>query len=210
MWSATVGVVDLPVRGSVSRDGRPERAFWKRQEIFSVALSLEGKKTVVAEVAEIARGAHSVIAAEYRGMTVAEMTALRVKAREAAVHVRVVRNTLARRALQDTEFECMSEQLVGPLVLAFSEEEPGSAARVMRDFSKGNNKLVIKAAAFGGQVIDGTQIDVLATLPTREEALAKLLSVMLAPVSKLVRTLAEPQARVVRTLAAVRDKREAA
>jgi large subunit ribosomal protein L10 len=175
-----------------------------------VALSLEGKKAVVAEVAEMARGAHSVIAAEYRGLTVADMTALRVKAREAAVHVRVVRNTLARRALQDTEFECMSEQLIGPLVLAFSQEEPSSAARVMRDFSKSNAKLVIKAAAFGGQVIDGTQIEVLASLPTREEALAKLLSVILAPVSKLVRTLAEPQARVVRTLAAVRDKREAA
>lgn len=175
-----------------------------------MALSLEGKKAVVAEVAELARSAHSVIAAEYRGLSVADMTTLRVKAREAAVHVRVVRNTLARRALQDTEFECMSDQLVGPLVLAFSQEEPASAARVMRDFSKANQKLVIKLGAFGGKVIDGTDIDVLASLPTREEALSQLLSVLLAPASKLVRTLAEPRARLVRTLGAVRDQREAA
>ncbi len=175
-----------------------------------MALSLEGKKAVVAEVAGVAQTAHSVVAAEYRGLTVAEMTELRVKARESAVAVRVVRNTLARRALADTEFECMSEQLIGPLVLAFSQEEPGSAARVMRDFSKDNKDLVIKLAAFGGQVIDGGDIDVLANLPTREEALSKLLSVLLAPASKLVRTLAEPQARVVRTLAAARDQREAA
>jgi large subunit ribosomal protein L10 len=174
-----------------------------------VALSLEGKKAVVSEVAEIARGAHSVVAAEYRGLTVAEMTALRVQARESSVHVRVVRNTLARRALADTEFACVSDRLVGPLVLAFSQEEPASAARVMRDFSKRNDKLVIKIAAFGGQLIEGGDIDVLASLPTREEALAQLMSVILAPATKLVRTLAEPQARLVRTLAAVREQREA-
>ncbi len=175
-----------------------------------MALSLETKKTVVAEVAEAARNAHSIIAAEYSGLTVADMTALRVKAKESAVSVRVVRNTLARRAFKDTEFECMSERLVGPLVLAFSREEPGSGARVLRDFSKSNEKLVIKMAAFGGQLIEGDQIDVLANLPTREEALSQLMSVLLAPATKLVRTLAEPQARVVRTLAAVRDQREAA
>jgi large subunit ribosomal protein L10 len=181
-----------------------------RQEYFSVALSLEGKKAVVAEVAELARNAHSVVAAEYRGLTVAEMTALRVQARAAAVHVRVVRNTLARRALQDTEYECMSDRLIGPLVLAFSENEPASAARVMRDFAKDNDKLDIKLGAFGGQLIEAEQLDVLASLPTRDEALSMLLSVLLAPASKLVRTLAEPHARVVRTLAAVREQREAA
>ena len=175
-----------------------------------MGLSLEGKKTVVAEVAEIARGAHSVIAAEYRGLSVAEMTALRVRARESSVYVRVVRNTLARRALQDTDFECMSDRLLGPLVLAFSQEEPASAARVMRDFSRGNNKLVIKLAAFGGQLIEAGEIDVLANLPTREEALSQLMSVLLAPAGKFVRTLAEPRARFVRTVAAVRDQREAA
>ena len=175
-----------------------------------MALSLEGKKAVVAEVAEIARNAHSVVAAEYRGLTVAEMTSLRVQAGESAVHVRVVRNTLARRALQGTEFECISDRLIGPLVLAFSEKEPAAAARVMRDFVKINKKLDIKLAAFDGLVIDGSQLDVLANLPTRDEALSQLLSVLLAPASKLVRTLAEPQARVVRTLAAVVEKREAA
>ena len=175
-----------------------------------MALSLEGKKAVVAEVAEVARSAHSVIAAEYRGLTVAEMTSLRVKAREAAVKVRVVRNTLARRALQGTEFECMTDRLIGPLVLAFSEKEPASAARVMRDFAKENNKLDIKLAAFAGQLIEANQLDVLANLPTRDEALSQFLSLLLAPASKLVRTLAEPQARVVRTLAAVREQREAA
>ena len=175
-----------------------------------MALSLEGKKAVVAEVAEMARSAHSVVAAEYRGLSVAQMTDLRVKAREASVQVRVVRNTLARLAFQDTEFECMSERLVGPLVLAFSQEEPASGARVLRDFSKANDKLVITAAAFGGQVLDGGDIDVLASLPTREEALSQLLSVLMAPANKLVRTLAEPQARVVRVLAASNDQREAA
>jgi large subunit ribosomal protein L10 len=182
----------------------------KRQEYFSVALSLEGKKAVVAEVMEIARGAHSVVAAEYRGLTVAEMTSLRVKARESAVHVRVIRNTLARRALQGTEFECLSDRLIGPLVLAFSENEPAAAARVMRDFAKTNNKLDIKLAAFGGQLIESSQLDVLANLPTRDEALSQLMSVLLAPASKLVRTLAEPHARVVRTVAAVCEKRETA
>jgi len=175
-----------------------------------VALTLEGKKTVVAEVAEIARTAHSVVAAEYRGLSVSDMTALRVKARESSVYVRVVRNTLARRAFEDTDFACLSERLVGPLVLAFSQEEPASAARVMRDFSKSHDKLVIRLAAFGGQLLEAGDIDVLANLPTREEALSQLMSVLLAPASKLVRTLAEPQARVVRTLAAVRDQREAA
>lgn len=175
-----------------------------------MALSLEGKMAVVAEVAEMARSAHSVVAAEYRGLSVSQMTALRVRAREAAVQVRVVRNTLARRAFQDTEFECMSERLVGPLVLAFSQEEPASGARVMRDFSRENQHLVIKLAAFGGQLIEGENIDVLASLPTREEALSQLMSVLLAPATQLARTLAEPQARLVRTLAAVRDQREAA
>ena len=175
-----------------------------------MALSLQGKKAVVAEVAEVARAAHSVVAAEYRGLSVSAMTALRVKARESSVYVRVVRNTLARRALEDTDFACMSERLVGPLVLAFSQEEPAAAARVMRDFSKSNDKLVIRLAAFGGQVIEAGDIDVLASLPTREEALSQLMSVLLAPASKLVRTLAEPRARLVRTVAAVRDQREAA
>ena len=122
-----------------------------------MALSLEGKKAVVAEVAEVAKLAHSAIAAEYRGLTVSEMRALRVRARASGVYLRVVRNTLARRALQETDFECMTDRLVGPLVLAFSKEEPGSAARVMRDFSKENNKLVIKLVSFGGQLYEAVR-----------------------------------------------------
>lgn len=174
-----------------------------------MALSLEGKKAVVAEVAEVAREAHSVIAAEYRGLTVGEMTALRVKARESGVYVRVVRNTLARRALEDTDFECMNERLVGPLVLAFSQEEPGSAARLMRDFSKANDKLVIKLVSFGGQLYEAGDIEKLASLPTREEALAQLLGVLMAPANKLARTLNEAPSMLVRVLDA-RSKAEAA
>ncbi len=175
-----------------------------------MALSLEGKKTVVAEVADIAQQAHSVVAAEYRGLTVSELTDLRVKARQSGVYLRVVRNTLARLALKDTEFECMSERLIGPLILGFSQREPGSAARLMRDYSKGNDKLVIKLAAFGGQILESSDINVLANLPTREEALAQLLAVLMAPANQLVKTIAEPTNMLVRTLAAVRDKREAA
>jgi len=174
-----------------------------------VALSLEGKRAVVAEVAEVAREAHSVVAAEYRGLTVGQMTDLRVKARASNVHLRVVRNTLARRAFQETDFECMNERLVGPLVLAFSREEPASAARVMRDFSKENDKLVIKLASFAGQLIEAGDIDVLANLPTREEALSQLMSVLLAPATKMVRTLNEAPAQVVRVLQARSDKEAA-
>ena len=175
-----------------------------------MALSLQGKKSVVAEVTGIAQQAHSVVAAEYRGLTVSELTDLRVKARQSSVYLRVVRNTLARRALKDTDFECMADRLIGPLILGFSQEEPGSAARVMRDFAKSNDKLVIKLAAFGGQVLESSDINVLANLPTREEALAQFLAVLKAPVTQLVKTLAEPNNKLVRTLAAVRDKREAA
>ena len=170
-------------------------------------LNLEGKKAVVAEVSEVAKKAHSVVAADYRGLSVAEMTELRVQARNAGVYLRVVRNTLARRAVENTEFACMRDGLVGPLVLAFSQEEPGSAARLIRDFSKANAKLEVRLVSFGGQLLEPSQIEQLASLPTREEALSQLLSVLLAPASKLVRTLAEPRARLVRTVGAYRDSR---
>jgi large subunit ribosomal protein L10 len=175
-----------------------------------VALTLEGKKAVVSEVSEVARQAHSAIAAEYRGLSVEEMTDLRVQARNSGVYMRVVRNTLARRALEDTDFACMRESLTGPLVLAFSREEPGSAARVMRDFAKGNDKLVIKLVAFGGNLFEASKVDALASLPTLDEARAQLLSTMLGPASKVARILAEPRARLVRTLDAVREKLAAA
>lgn len=173
-------------------------------------LTLERKKEVVSEVAEVARQAYSAIAAEYRGLSVAQMTDLRVRARGAGVYVKVVRNTLARRALEDTDFACMRDGLEGPLLLAFSREEPGSAARVMRDFAKENDKCVIKLVSYGGKLLEASDVGVLASLPTKEQAIGQLMWVMMAPVEKLARTLAEPHARLVRTLAAIRDQKQAA
>ena len=143
-------------------------------------------------------------------MTVAELTDLRVQARNAGVYLRVVRNTLARRALADTDFECMREGLVGPLILAFSTEDPGAAARVVRDFTKANDKLVVKLIAVEGELIEPSDLSRLANLPTYDEAVSQLMSVMLGPVTKLARTLAEPHAMLVRTLAAVRDQKPSA
>ena len=175
-----------------------------------MALTLEGKKAVVAEVNEVAKAAHSVIAAEYRGLTVSEMTQLRVSARNEGVYVRVVRNTLARRALEDTDFACMNEQLVGPLVLAFSKEEPGAAARLVKGFAKEHDKLVVKVISLNGKVLEPSNLEALANLPTRDQALAILAGTIKAPVEKFVRTLAEPTAKLARTLAAVRDQKQAA
>ena len=173
-------------------------------------LNLEQKKAVVAEVAEVASRAHSAVAAEYRGLSVASMTELREKARETGVYVRGVRNTLARRAVVGTNFECMSEHLTGPLLLAFSEEAPGAAGRLINDFAKDNDSMVIRLVSIGGEVLDGSQIGRLALLPTLEEALGKLMAVMKAPVSKLVRTLNEPHTKLVRTIAAIRDQKQQA
>ena len=175
-----------------------------------MALTLEHKKAVVTEVAEAARGALSAIAAEYRGLSVAQMTNLRINARNAGVYIRVVRNTLARRAFEGTELACMNDGLRGPLILAFSREEPGSAARVMRDYAKENDKLVIKLVSFGGKLLETSDIGRLASLPSKDESIGLLMSVMMAPIAKLVRTLAEPQAKLVRTLAAVRDQKQTA
>ena len=173
-------------------------------------LTLEAKKTVVAEVHEVAKAAYSAVAAEYIGLTVAQMTQLRVQARNSGVYVRVVRNTLARRALEDTDFACMREKLHGPLMLAFSKEEPGAAARVIKDFSKDNDKLVVKLVSIEGKLLEPKALETLASLPTRDEAIAQLMSVLIAPVSKLVRTIAEPHSRLVRTLGAIRDQKQAA
>jgi len=173
-----------------------------------VALTLEQKKKVVAEVAEVVAHAHSAVAAEYRGLSVAEMTKLRTAAREANVYLRVVPNTLAQRAAEGTDFVCMKDYFTGPLVLALSREEPGSAARVVAGFAKENDKLKVKLIAFGGKLIAPSDIDMLATLPTREEALSRLLAVMKAPIARLARTLAEPYAKLARTLAAVRDQKQ--
>lgn len=175
-----------------------------------MALNLDQKKAVVAEVAEVAAVAHSAIAAEYIGLSVEDMTALRVKAREHNVYLRVVKNTLARRAFEGTEFECMSEAMVGPLVLAFSQEDPGAAARVISDFTKENDKLVVKLVSIGGQLLDAGDIKRLANMPTKDQAISMLMSVMNAPVEKLVRTLNEVPTKLVRVVAAVRDQKDAA
>jgi large subunit ribosomal protein L10 len=124
--------------------------------------------------------------------------------------VRVVKNSLAKRAIEGTEFECMSEVLVGPLVLAFSQEDPGAAARVIQDFAKQNDKLVVKVVSIGGKLLAPGDIKRLADMPTKEQAISMLMAVMKAPIEKLARTLAEPHAKLVRTVAAIRDQKQAA
>ena len=175
-----------------------------------MALNLEDKKALVAEVAEVAAKAQSVVAAEYRGLTVGQMTELRSKARKAGVYMRVVKNTLARKALAGTSFESVGPKLKGPLVLAFSNDDPGAAARVVKDFAKTNEKLVATLVSLGGQVLPGKELEKVASLPTREQALSMLLGVMKAPIQKFVGTLAAPGSKLVRTIAAVRDQKQAA
>ena len=174
-----------------------------------MALSLDQKKAVVAEVSEVAATAHSVVAAEYIGLTVEDMTVLRSRARAASVYMRVVKNTLAKRAVEGTDFECMSGSLTGPLILAFSQEDPGAAARVISDFAKENDKLVMRAASVGGKLLQASDIPRLASMPTKDQAIAMLMSVMKAPITKFVRTLAEPHAKLTRTVAAIRDQKQA-
>ena len=175
-----------------------------------MALNLEDKKALVAEVAEVAAGAQSIVAAEYRGLTVEQMTQLRAKARAQGVYMRVVKNTLARKALAGTTFEPVGPKLKGPLVLAFSKDDPGAAARLVKDFAKANEKLVGTLVSLGGQVLPAGELDKVANLPTREQALSMLLGVLKAPIQKFVATLAEPPAKLARTLAAVRDGKQAA
>ena len=175
-----------------------------------MALRLEDKKTLVTEVNEIAQKAQSVVAAEYRGLSVAKLTELRAKARASKVYMRVVKNTLARRAVAGTPFECVGEKLRGPLILAFSQDDPGAAARLIKGFAKDHDKLVPTLVSLGGSVLPGKDLDRVASLPTRAEALAQLLGVIKAPIGKFVRTLAEPHAKLVRTIAAVKDQKQAA
>jgi large subunit ribosomal protein L10 len=175
-----------------------------------MALNLEDKKALVAEVAEVAAHAQSVVAAEYRGLTVSQMTELRARARRQGVYMRVVKNTLARKALAGTTFESVGPKLKGPLMLAFSKDDPGAAARVVKDFAKGNEKLVATLVSLGGQVLPAAELDKVASLPTREQALSMLLGVLKAPIQKLVGTLAAPASQLARTLAAVREQKQAA
>ena len=175
-----------------------------------MSLTLQQKQAVVSEVKEVAATAQAAVAAEYIGLTVSQMTQLRTKARSTGVYLRVVKNTLARRAVDGTSFECLKDSLTGPLLLVFSMEDPGAGARLVRDFAKDNAKLVTKAVAFAGELRPASDLNLLASLPTLDEARSKLLSVFLAPQTKLVRTLAEPAGQFVRVLAAFNESRQSA
>jgi len=175
-----------------------------------MALNLEQKKAVVAEVANVASSALAAVAAEYSGLTVGEMTDLRVKARASGVYLKVAKNTLVRKAVEGTEFECMQEQLTGPLLYAFSMSDPGAAARLVKDYAKEHNKLIARLVAVGGRLYGASELDRMSKLPTYDQAIALLMAVMKAPIEKFVRTLAEPHAKLVRTVAAVRDAKQAA
>ena len=175
-----------------------------------MALNIEQKKAVVAEVADTASKALAAVAAEYRGLTVEEMTDLRAKAREGGVFLKVAKTTLVRRAVEGTEYECMQDSLTGPLLFAFSMDDPGAAARLVKDYSKDHDKLVAKLVAVGGDLYDASELERLSNLPTYDQAIAILMGVMKAPIEKFVRTLAEPHTKMVRTVAAVRDSKQAA
>lgn len=172
-----------------------------------MALKLKQKKTIVAEVSDVANNALSVIAVEYRGLTVSEMNRLRSTARD-KVLLRVVPNTLARLAFKGTTFECMQSALVGPLLLAFAKTELSAAARLIKDFRKTNDKLVVKAISLDGKLLGAEHLNAVAELPTKDEAIAQLMSVMQAPIAKFVRTLAAPHTKLVRTIAAIRDQKQ--
>ncbi len=175
-----------------------------------MALNLSQKKEVVAELAEVAGKAHSLVAAEYVGLTVSQLTELRKKARGDGVFVKVVKNTLAVRAVEGTEYQCVADALSGPLLYAFSQEDPGAAGRLIKEFAKDNAKLIPKLVAIGGQMYPGTHVDVLASLPTRDQALGMLLSVMSQPATMLVRVMAEPASQLARAINAVAEQKKAA
>ncbi|MGX5915705.1 50S ribosomal protein L10 [Aliidiomarina sp. Khilg15.8] len=170
-----------------------------------MALGLEAKKAIVKEVNDVASQALSVAVAEYRGIEVADMTKLRTQAREQGVHLQVVRNTLAKRAFEGTQFDDMSEALKGPLLYAFSFEAPGGAARLFKDFAKENKNLNVTALSIGNGLMGPEKLDAIASLPTRDEALAKLLATFKAPVTKFVRTVNEVPTKFVRVLSAIKD-----
>ena len=173
-------------------------------------LNLDDKKAIVAEVSETAGQALSLVIADARGVDVNDMNALRTKARAENVQLRVIRNTLAKRAFADTDYACVEDVLVGPSLFAFSMEDPGAAARLFKDFAKGNDSFDVKALSVSGQLLGKDQIDVLANLPTLKQALGMLANVTLAPVTKLVRTLNEVPTKVTRVVAAVKTQKEEA
>lgn len=177
------------------------------KKVNSVALGLAAKKEIVAEINEVASRALSVAVAEYRGMEVHELTDLRNKAREQGVFLKVVRNTLAKRGLADSKFADIDSALVGPLIYGFSIEAPGGAARLFKDFSKTNSKLQVTALSIGSGLLGPDKLDAVASLPTRDEALARLLATFKAPVEKFVRTINEVPGKFVRVLAAIKEEK---
>lgn len=174
-----------------------------------MALQLEQKQAIVAEVNAAAGNALSAVVVDHRGVSVAEMTDLRRRARESGVYLRVVRNTLLKRAVAGTDYECLAEVATGPTMLAFSNEDPGSAARLLKEAVRDIEELDVKALSIGGQLFGADDIDRVATLPTRDEAIAMLMAVMQAPITKFVQTLMDVPGKLTRTLAAVRDSKEA-
>jgi large subunit ribosomal protein L10 len=177
---------------------------------MAMAMSFQAKQAMVAEVNDVAGRAHSAVLAQYRGLSAGDMDALRVNARAGGAYLKVVKNSLAKLALRGTDYECMNEAFVGPVILGLSLEDPGSAARVVSDFRKTHAALNVTAISFNGQLLPGEQLDRLAKLPTRDEALAQLMRAMKAPIDKLARTTREPAAKLSRLLAAVRDQKQAA
>jgi len=174
-----------------------------------LSLSLEQKKAVVAEISAQVAKAQAIVVAEYRGLRVGNMSNLRREARRSGVYLRVLKNTLVRRAVSGTPFEKLSAQLTGPLIYGISPD-PVATAKVLNEFAKTNDKLVIRAGAMPNAVITAKEVKALATMPSREELLAKLLGTMQAPIAQFVRTLNEIPSRFVRTLAAVRDQQQGA
>ncbi len=173
-----------------------------------MASILETKQAIVSEVAAVAANAPVLVGLELSGLTVAQVTGLRREARKADVYLKVVKNTLLRRAVEGTGFECVREAARGPLMVAFSRGEPGAAARMVRDFRKANPKTEVRLVAVAGRLLRPEDLDAVAKLPTRDEAIAQLMGVLQAPIAKFVRTLAAPHSKLVRTVAAVRDQKQ--
>jgi large subunit ribosomal protein L10 len=173
-----------------------------------VALNISEKKDVVKEVSEIASSAQSAVAAEYRGLTVHQLSALRNNARELGVYVKVIKNNLAKIAIKNTNFECMDSSLKGPLIYAFSKEDLGSAAKLVNDFIKDNKLLKPIVIAVNGELVDVDKLSQIAALPNKDQAISLLMAVMKLPIEKFVRTLSAPNVKLVQTLSAYKIKLE--
>ena len=198
-----------PWSGAPAKDRGKRRGISLTRKRMTLSLNLEQKQAVVAEVAKQVAGASAIVMVENRGMAVADMTRLRAKARASGVYFRVVKNTLVRRAVVDSPFALLADKMIGPLAYGIGPD-PVAVAKVLNEFAKGNDKFVITGGAMPGKVMTAKDIASLATLPSREELISKLLGTMQAPIAKLVRTLSEVPSKFVRTLAAVRDAKQAA